>query len=530
MYTGFRLPPLQPDAAAAARQASPGRPRDCRHDGVATAEHHTRLAPPPCRNAPHGRRRGRRFRGHDPGGAGRVVAELALHVEAPRSWIFGVPTPGSDPARHEVIGIAVVYGGMVVLLSAWYWLVASPLPRPRALRRLWGVSSSGCRPSSSPRRCSVATSTPTGPRAARVPRYQSLHPRSVGGGGRTFYGLADPLWRHAHAPYGPVFFDIARVNAHLSRSVFATFEGYRLVALLGVVLMALSVPCLARSLGRDPVPAFALPRSIPSCCCRSSAPCTTTPSWWACSWRAWPWPDAAILCSVSRCAPLGALVKVPCFLGVVFIGWDWAGPGASARRRVRYVVGSVVIGVAVMAVISEVSGLGWNWLWNLSDPGKVNSWLDPATAVGLAISHAVQGLGGGLHTHTLVEAGRAVALAVAAVIVAVLVVRTERYGMARGSGLEPAGRGLPRAHRVALVRDVGPRLLGGGGRRVVPTRRPRALHGGLFRHGALPRARPRSGRRRGGGDPHRGGGGSCLLACRGCPGAPTRGCGRFRRA
>src|ERR1019366_9153447 len=64
----------------------------------------------------------------------------------------------------------------------------------------------------------------------------------------------------------------------------------------------------------------------------------------------------------------------------------------------------------------------------------VDSWLDPATAVGLAISHLVAGVGGAPPTHALVMASRAVALGVAAVIVAVLVVRTERYGMARALG------------------------------------------------------------------------------------------------
>ena len=111
-----------------------------------------------------------------------------------------------------------------------------------------------------------------------------------------------------------------------------------------------------------------------------------------------------VLCAI------GAEVKVPCLLGVVFIGWEWAGAQASPRRRVRLVAGSLAAAVAVMAAVSEASGLGWAWLWNLSDPGKVNSWLDPATALGLAIAHLVHGVGAGASTHVLVEEARAVAL------------------------------------------------------------------------------------------------------------------------
>jgi hypothetical protein len=87
-----------------------------------------------------------------------------------------------------------------------------------------------------------------------------------------------------------------------------------------------------------------------------------------------------------------------------------------------------------MAAVSEVSGLGWDWLWNLSDPGKVNSWLDPATAVGLALAHVVAGVGGSASTHALVVGARAAALAVAAVIVCVLVLRTDRLGTPRALG------------------------------------------------------------------------------------------------
>jgi hypothetical protein len=135
-----------------------------------------------------------------------------------------------------------------------------------------------------------------------------------------------------------------------------------------------------------------------------------------------------VLCAV------GAAVKVPCFLGVVFIGWDWAGPGASPRGRAGHVAASVVVALGVMAVVSEASGLGWAWLWNLSDPGSVTSWLDPATAVGLGISHVVHVAGGAAHTHGLVVATRAAALVVAVVIVGVLVLRIDRYGIPRALG------------------------------------------------------------------------------------------------
>ena len=353
----------------------------------------------------------------------------------PGSWIFGVPRNASTPPRHELLGMTLVYVGIIVVLSAWFWIVAmSSTSGQRAVPRLYAVLALWVSPLLvAPPLFSrdVYTYGAEGQLVSRGINPYTHGLQSVRGS--TFFALADPLWRHAHAPYGPVFLDIARVNAHVG-GVFATVEGYRLVALLGVVLVAGSIPALARSCGRDPAAALALAVLNPLVLLVLVGGIHN---------------DALMLgllvagVALARgghpvwgivvCA-LGAQVKVPGFLGVIFIGWEWAGAQATARRRVQHVLGSVLVAAASMAVVSEASGLGWAWLWNLSDPGRVNSWLDPATAVGLALSHVLALLGVGAHTHTLVEAARAVALLVAAVIVCVLLTRTGRYGMPRALG------------------------------------------------------------------------------------------------
>jgi len=351
------------------------------------------------------------------------------------SWIFGIPASASTPSPHELLGIAVVYGGMLVLLCGWYCLVTFPGDDPGHLRRLSGVFALWVAP--------LVVAPPLfsrdvytyGAEGRLVSRGIDPYTHGLSAVGTSrFYALADPLWRHAHAPYGPVFFDIARANAKVSGSVFATLEGYRLVALLGVVLIAVAVPSLARSFGRDADVAFTLAVlnplvmvSLIGAMHNDAIMLGLLVAGIALARRGHPLPGI-VLCAV------GAEVKVPALLGVVFIGWEWAGAHASPRRRARHVAGSLVVAVAVMAAVSEASGLGWAWLWNLSDPGKVNSWLDPATALGLAIAHLAHGVGAGASTHGLVEAARAGALLVAAVIVVVLVVRTDRYGLPRALG------------------------------------------------------------------------------------------------
>ncbi len=72
--------------------------------------------------------------------------------------------------------------------------------------------------------------------------------------------LADevaPLWRHTGAPYGPVFLGVASALSDLTRGELpAGLLGMRLIALLGVALMAAALPRLARHSGADPAAAL----------------------------------------------------------------------------------------------------------------------------------------------------------------------------------------------------------------------------------------------------------------------------------
>jgi alpha-1,6-mannosyltransferase len=87
------------------------------------------------------------------------------------------------------------------------------------------------------------------------------------------------------------------------------------------------------------------------------------------------------------------------------------------RARVRPLVKGGLISLAVMALLSFVSGLGWGWIANLGTPDAVRSWMAPATAVGLVISGALHvlhigvGLGGVLTVTRLLGLLAATAIA-----------------------------------------------------------------------------------------------------------------------
>jgi hypothetical protein len=86
-----------------------------------------------------------------------------------------------------------------------------------------------------------------------------------------------------------------------------------------------------------------------------------------------------------------------------------------------------------VAAVSLASGWGWHWL-TAADPGRVVSWLDPATAAGLLAAKLTAAAGLGAHTAAAVGAARVVALAVAAAAGLVLLCRTDRTDLPAALG------------------------------------------------------------------------------------------------
>jgi len=199
------------------------------------------------------------------------------------------------------------------------------------------------------------------------------------------------------------------------------------VALAGVVLIAVGVAALARAMGRDQAVAFALAVLNPLVLLVLLGGAHN---------------DALMLgllvvgCAAARhnhvmiglaLCVLAGEVKIPALIGVVFIGWWWSEAESSGRRIPRMAI-ALSTAAGLTALVSVVSGLGWRWLGGLSDPGVVVSWLDPASAVGLTLSHLVGLLGGGAHSGPFVGAARAAGLALAALITVALIAHSRRIG------------------------------------------------------------------------------------------------------
>jgi hypothetical protein len=359
---------------------------------------------------------------------GVVQPGSPFSLRAPGAWFFAT-TGGARTAGTGFLGVMLVYVGIVLMLGAWFELVrlvrrspSVPMPRLVAILVAW-VGPVLVMPPLFSR--DVYLYAAQGEMVQRGLDPYVHTPSALGGW--PFLDLVDPLWRHVTAPYGPVWDRLSGVVVALSsHDVPMAVAGFRLVALLGLGLIAWGVSSLARSIGRPDSVAFALGPLNPLVLLVLVGGAHI---------------EALMLgllvagCALARrqhvlgglvlCA-LAVEVELPALIGAVFIGWWWH--HGIWRRRVPRVLAAVAIVVVLMGVISAVSNLGWHWVSGLADPGRIVSWLDPATALGLGMDHAASALGVGGHTAGLVEISRGVGLGLATALSAVLLFRSKRQG------------------------------------------------------------------------------------------------------
>jgi hypothetical protein len=352
------------------------------------------------------------------------------------AWFFGeAPWPTT---AWMLPGVVAVYGGMVLFVRVWFGLYQTLRARPNVpikplvyMLGLWILPLMAVAPLFS---LDVFSYAAQGEMMSHHINPYHYGPGTLGTG-PFVYGV-DPRWLNTAAPYGPLFLMLAGWSASLSfHHVLITVLLLRVQSVVGVALMAYCIPKLARSFGKDPGPAFVLAVLNPLTLLALvggahndalmvglllagiTAARSRHPVW------------GVVLCA------LAASIKVPAAIGIVYIAWDWAGPGAEWRARARMLVRAGLVAVAVMGALSLVSGLGWGWIANLGTPGTVRSWMAPATAVGLAISGTAHVMGLGVSLAGMLTLTRAIGLIAAAVIALYCLRHRERMGLLSALGI-----------------------------------------------------------------------------------------------
>ena len=328
---------------------------------------------------------------------------------------------GRPESTGQFLGIMLVYLGIALLLGAWFETIratrtGSGIPLRQLLLVLvaWAVPILLAPPLFSRDVYSYAAQ---GQMVSRGLNPYLHGPSVLGSGNASFLTLVDPLWRHATAPYGPAWERLSGWVVQLSghRVVWAVV-GFRLVAVLGLALVAWGIPALARAAGRDGTVAFAVAVLNPLVLLVLLGGAHNDALMLGllvlgCVLAARRHPLAGLAC----CA-LAAEVKAPALLAVLFIGWAWWGGGQGTRQRLTKTLLAVCLTLAVMAAIGAAVGLGWRWVAALLGAGTVVSWLDPVTAIGLALAHLAHAAGYHGGPGAFVRGSRAIGLAVAAAV------------------------------------------------------------------------------------------------------------------
>jgi alpha-1,6-mannosyltransferase len=334
---------------------------------------------------------------------GASLPSSPFKLEMPGVWFFGVPSSGGASTWGVYFTLAAVYGGLLLLMRVWWGMTrlysrcpGVPIKRMMWVFALWSLPMLVIAPLFSRDAYSYAA------QGEMVSHH--MNPYLYGPfelGNNSYTAPVDQLWGNAPAPYGPLFLQLdgffARITFH---NELATIVLLRLLAVVGVLLIASCVPRLARLYHRDGAELFTLmvlnPVTILHLIGGAHNDALMLGLLVAGLTAA---KEKRPIVGLLLCA-LATAIKAPAALGILYVGWSWLGPQASARDRIRPVVTAGLIGAGVLGFFSYVSGLGWGWVTILGTPGAVRSWTAPTTSMALAFTgiahfaHIGVGLGG----------------------------------------------------------------------------------------------------------------------------------------
>ncbi|MEV7320747.1 polyprenol phosphomannose-dependent alpha 1,6 mannosyltransferase MptB [Streptomyces sp. NPDC093970] len=278
--------------------------------------------------------------------------------------------PSSVQAAFGLVG---VYFGVVLLIAAWLLLGrlvrGGEPPTPRQLLlvlAVWAAPLLLAPPLFSRDVYSYLA------QGAMVDAHMDVYtagPAQLGG------PLADevaPVWQNTAAPYGPAFMGLASLLSGLTRGELpAGLFGMRLVALLGVGLMAVALPRLARHSGADPAAALWLGALNPLVLLHLVAGAHNDAIMLGllglglvAALGRWPVLGAVLV-------TLAALVKAPAALGLLAIIVVQARRG---RSPVAATLLTVAASGATTVVATAVAGTGYGWIGALDTPVSAHNW------------------------------------------------------------------------------------------------------------------------------------------------------------
>jgi len=375
-----------------------------------------------------------------------IAASAPVWRLAPESWrltLPGVPHPGTT--TESTIYFLV---GLVLLAAGWLGLVHRAGRDGSTRKRLvmvglviaiWAVPVSLGPPLLSNDVYSYAAQ---GEMASRGVDPSSIGPVGIatgplGGAGRNDWTrMADPVWRAAPAPYGPVAVVTSRaVVTAAGHDPATSIWIYRGVVILGVAMAAVGIGLIADKSRVNPAVAIAIGLGNPIVILHLIGGVHNDALMFgllalglAAAQRDRKKTALALLAAATA-------VKLPAAVGLVYLGWTWPGELATFRKRMLSTAAVLGVAIAGIAVACMAIGLGPGWITALKSTGKDNDTYSPTTKIGFSISEILGAVG--VHVDGALLAGgvRLLGLAATGVLALVMMLRSPRIGVVKATGV-----------------------------------------------------------------------------------------------
>jgi alpha-1,6-mannosyltransferase len=329
-----------------------------------------------------------------------VVGAVAMVITA--SGIGAIPHPADDRWWFTVaIGTGIgahlaFYASVAVLLAAWVGVGTHAyrgrlsVPMAWLILALWGLPFFLGAPLFSRDLYSYV--------AQGQLAHQGFNPYTVAptalGPGNVLSSIAT-VWRKTASPYGPLFVSASRFAAAIGGASLVTqILVFRAMELVGVALMMVSLPPLARRYGNDAGLALWLgvlsPLALFSFVSSGHNDALMVGLMLAGlalgtgNWLRW---------GVALCA-LAATIKLPAAAGIVFLVADRC-TRLDRTGRWRVIAESAAITVLVVVAVTVGAGLGWTWLGPtaLHVPTELKVLITPLVSVGSFVGGVLHAVG-----------------------------------------------------------------------------------------------------------------------------------------
>lgn len=370
-----------------------------------------------------------------------ALGSLVTSVVPQSSWVAHLPVAAA--MRHSLAGrmsaLVIVVAGLGLLVWAWLSVgrraLAERRDQPDRYRMtryatVWSAPLLLAPPLFSRDAWSYA--------AQGVMVFKGYDPYQHGPGilaGSRVLEAVDPMWWWTPAPYGPIPLAYGGLAARLTTDPYVLMLAHRLLAVLGLWLIAISIPKLAEACRVNPTVTAWLVVANPLMIAHGVGAAHNdilmlgVACYAVTHAKAGRWGTAALL------AGAAAAVKLPGGLVVIVIAAVMSPLASRVRTRIASLAIAGFVAVLSLVTIGELLGIGSGWLGALGVPGLVKSPFSIANLVGLGTSGILDWFGLDGAADQAFGVFRLLGIAVAVGVVATMALRSSVHHAVRGVGI-----------------------------------------------------------------------------------------------